>query len=1132
MDHWKQQPPARINCVCLERHQRSLVRRITLGMRLLFIALLMTCSFIVKTADCQALYGSISGTVTDSTGAAVPDATVTATQTETNAIRTGATNGSGLYMLATLPAGTYRITITRAGFKDFQTQDFGVQINAATRIDATLTVGTAKETVTVSAETAQLQTDRTDVNVEVPSEDFQNLPQPTRSYEGLLGSVAGVGTPNVGNGLGTNNPDRSMLIEANGTSLAATDVRIEGVPDAENWVPYYSTLVPSVEAIQTVSMVTGSAEAEQTLASGATINVQLKSGTNHFHGEVYDFHMDRTGAARPYFSAPNSPIPGELDNDLGGTFGGPIIKDKLFFFGSYEGDFSHAGWLTTQTIPTAAMLAGNFTTTSTTIYDPNTGNPDGTGKVSFLTETGTNAIPANRISPNVKPLLALLAQITPTNSAFSNNFQGVVANPNTLHRIDTKFDWKTTDKLSFMGRYNYHPYTVLQVQSFNPSGILHIADNSNNGDTYGVTVAATYVATPHLVINGSWGLTRTVQDLVPFNDNVKYGASTLGIPGTNLEDLPAGGGMPQFNISGYSGYGYNYPYLQYNDPIVNYDANATWIKGRNTVKFGTVNHDEHMNHLENSPDQFNFNGGSTTLNGGPQPNQFNAYADFLLGDPNYWQNSLQPFKVSRLITHQYSLYAMDTWQAARKLTVNVGTGWAYLPVPTHGSYGLENYIESTNTYEVCGYGSIPKNCGIDSGKGVWSPNLGFAYRPFNGFVVRGGASIGAEQFNVGRDLMYNYPEDIGYSQSSLTPYSAVGSLSSGVPTLALPNYKAGIIPLPVGASIYSLPQKLVHGYVESYNVTVQKQVGTWLAQVGFVGNISIHQHMRYNINYGTVGGGSASQQLYSVLGTTGETEILPLGHTHYDSLQATLERRFANGFQLKSTYTYSKWIGLCCDNSGFGGLAITPIPQYQRLNYAPINSDQRHIFNLSGIVQSPFGKGKKYLQTGPGGAVLGGWQLGAVAFVHSGTPFGIGAPGNSLNAPGSNQRADQVKPHVAIYGGTKEYFDITAYALVTAPRFGTSGTDSVYGPGAANVDASVFRTFALPEHVTAQFRIESMNLTNTPHFSNPNTWLGSVQYDSNSNITNANGFGQITGISSNSRQTDQRYFRLGMKILF
>lgn len=1112
------------------------VRSHALGMKLLFLALLMTCGFgLGKSADCQTLYGSITGTVSDPTGAAVPGATVTATQTETNVSRTETSNGSGSYTLSSLAPGTYRIVITKSGFEGYQAQNMDVKLNEVTRADVTLTIGTAKETVTVSAESAQLQTDRTDVTSEVTSTDLQNLPQPTRTYEGMLGSVAGVGTPSAA-GLGTNNPDRSMTIEANGTTTSATDVRVEGVPAPDPWVPFYSTLVPSVEAIETVSMVTGSAEADQTLSSGATINIQLKSGTNHFHGEAYWFHIDNSLTAQPYFAPPGTPLSPNLDNNAGGTVGGPIIRNRLFFFASYEGDFDHTSYINTATVPTAAMLAGDFTATNTLIYDPNTGNPDGTGKTSFLAETGKNAIPVNRINSNIAPLLALISHLTPTNSATSNNFIGVVNTPETLHKIDTKVDWNATNKLRVTGRLNIHPYKVNQLANFaggqDADSALNVGNTYQNGNTYGTTIAATYVATPHFVIDGSWGFTRSIQNIVPFYDNVKYCASTLGISGTNLSPLPVGGGMCQFNFNGYSGYGYGYPDLKYNDPQFSYTGNASWAKGNHTIKFGTNINQQHMNHNENSTDALNFNGNATVLNGGPLANQYNSYAAFLLGLPDHWQNSFQPFTISRLRSWQYSFYVKDTWQVNKKLTANFGTGWAYLPIATHGSYGLENYIQSTNVYEVCGYGGIPKNCGINVGKGLWSPSLGLAYRIFSSWVIRSGFSIAAEQFNISRDLIYNYPEDIGYSANALNPYVAVGSLSTGIPTIPVPDYQAGIIPLPSGASFYTLPHNIVHGYVESYNLTVQKQIRTWLAQVGFVGNSAIHQHQRYDINYGTVGGGVPSQQLYAALGTSAqEIGILPYGHTHYDALQATLERRFANGFQLRSTYTYSKVIGLCCDSNGFGQLG-TPIPQYQRLNYVVLSFDQRHVFNLSGIAQSPFGKGKQFLHNGVGAAVLGNWQLGAVLTMYSGSPFSVGADGSSLNAPGSSQRADQVKSYVAINGGTQEYFDITAFQPVTAVRFGTAPYNSLVGPGAINLDSSVFRTFQLPGHLATQFRIESFNTTNTPHFGDPGSTVSSVQYDASGNIVNPNGFGQITGTNPGGRYVDERYFRVGLKITF
>ncbi|HUZ94482.1 MAG TPA: TonB-dependent receptor, partial [Edaphobacter sp.] len=860
-------------------------------------------------------------------------------------------------------------------------------------------------------------------------------------------------------------------------------------------------------------------------------NVQLKSGTNHFHGELYEFHIDNFLAARPYFLTPGDSLPPNVDNDFGGTLGGPILKNKLFFFASYEGDIDHTSYVSTATVPTAAVLAGDFTGTNTTIYDPNTGNPDGTGKVSFLAETGRNAIPAARMNSNIAPLLALISQVKPTNNTSANNLVGIVGNPQKLQKIDTKVDWNATDKLRVTGRFNLHPYQILSQPSFGDA--LNVGDPANSsGHTYAVTIAATYVKSPHFVIDGSWGFTRTIQNIIPFFDSVKYGSDTMHISGVNLPDLPYGGGMPQFNINGYSGYGYQYPYLGYNDPILGYAGNATWTKGSHTIKYGFNINQAHMNHHEIFPDALNFGGNATTLNGGSQVNQYNGFAAFLLGAPDSWNNSFQPFGVSRLRSWQYNLYAKDTWQVRRQLTLSYGTGWTYMPVPTHGSYGLENYNLDTNQYEVCGFGGIPKDCGIDAGKGLVSPSLGFAYRPFGSWVVRGGFSVAAEQFNVGRDLMYNYPENIGYSASALNPYVAVGSLSNGVPTIAAPDYSNGVIPLPAGASFYALPQHLKHGYVESYNLTSQKQVGEWLVQVGFVGNLSIHQHQRYDMNYGTVGGGVASERFYQLLGTSvQETAIEPYGHSRYDSLQATLERRFANEFWLKSTYTYSKWIALCCDTNGFGQLA-TPIPEYQRLNYVASSGDQKHIFNLSGIVESPFGKQKRFLKGGISGAILGGWQLNAVATMFSGSPFSIGADGSSLNAPGSSQRADQVKSHVAIYGRKDEYFDVTAFAPVSQVRFGTAPYNSLVGPGAKNLDASIFRTFNLLDNVSTQFRIEAFNVTNTPHFADPGSDVSSVQYDANGNVTNLNGFGQITSTSAVSRFTDERYFRLGLKVMF
>jgi hypothetical protein len=243
---------------------------------------------------------------------------------------------------------------------------------------------------------------------------------------------------------------------------------------------------------------------------------------------------------------------------------------------------------------------------------------------------------------------------------------------------------------------------------------------------------------------------------------------------------------------------------------------------------------------------------------------------------------------------------------------------------------------------------------------------------------------------------------------------------------------------------------------------------------------------------------------------------------NYQSLQAQLQKQMLNGLQFAVAYTWSKWMGTCCDSNADGQPQI-PIPQYSYLNYTVMPNDRTHNLQISGIYQLPFGKGKSYLTDGFGAALAGGWQFNTIVSLYSGTPFSVSSSGNSLNAPGSAQRADQVKPHVAIYGAhglISPYFDTSAFAQVTTARFGTASFDSLRGPGFANVDAGIFRTFALRDWLKMQFRAEALNLTNHPNFNNPD-----------SGVTDSN-FGLINGTNAGSRLVAERYFRMGLKLTF
>jgi hypothetical protein len=313
---------------------------------------------------------------------------------------------------------------------------------------------------------------------------------------------------------------------------------------------------------------------------------------------------------------------------------------------------------------------------------------------------------------------------------------------------------------------------------------------------------------------------------------------------------------------------------------------------------------------------------------------------------------------------------------------------------------------------------------------------------------------------------------------------------------------------------------------------VQRSFGTLVTQAGYVGTHTLHQHTRYDINYGQVGGAVPSENLYQLDRISSpEYEILPYERMHYDSLQASLERRFTNKVQLRASYTFSKWLGTCCETNGDGAPEIA-IPQYWNLNYALEPGDITHNFVLSAIAELPFGKGQAFLNSGFGSLILGGWQVNGLLTSHSGTPFSVTADGSSLNAPGSTQRADLVKQSVAIPAQVNEYFDPTAFAPVTQARFGTAGFDLLRGPGATNLDLSIFRTFQLAERWRLQFRAEAFNFSNTPHFSNPASNIGVVQYGANGQISNLNGFDQITSTNPGSRLVDERYLRIGAKIVF
>lgn len=753
------------------------------------------------------------------------------------------------------------------------------------------------------------------------------------------------------------------------------------------------------------------------------------------------------------------------------------------------------------------------------------------------------------MSPIVQKIIPLIpAPIWP--DLLSNNYYASGSSPSTRHRIDSKVNYNPVSKLSMAGRVSVLPFrifvpTVFGTSLVGPALTTGVFDDVGDGisNFWSGTVTAVYTVSPTFVIDGAFGYTLEDYSLGmdKFGWDKKIGLDVLGIPGTNGPG-PKDGGWPGFLVDSFARFGGGANaagrLLAVRDPQYTYSLNASWIKGTHNVRFGLDLLRQQMNHWEPLGVQqtFTFSGGPTTTRGGASPDLYNSFATFLLGLPTQIDKSWQPEEKTSRAWAQ-ALYVRDQWQASRRLTLSYGLRFEYFPVTTRANRGMEIYDFKTNEMVLCGNGNSPRDCGI-SVKPYFSPRIGLSYRASDTFVVRAGYSIAHDPFSMARPLLGNYPEQINQSISAPNTYQPTGLLSAGIPAVATPDLKAARISVPLAVGVTTAPKNYDRGYIQSWNVTFQKQLkGGFVAQAGYVGTSGIRMRSTLNVNAGSVGGGLASQPLYQQLGRTAGTSIITsMGFSRYNGLQTSLERRFANGFQMKAGYTWSKTMMLCCGN-GYDPAPAIPIPEYAYLNKAIGNSDRTHVFTLMAVQELPFGKGKRWLNAGGVASVLAsGWQVSGLLARNSGLPFSVTASATSLNAPGSTQRADQVKPTVAILGGHgpgDPYFDPLAFKPVTDARFGNAGFFSLRGPGLANVDVSLFRQFSLTERVKIQFRAEGYNFTNTPHFGNPGTNVSNMQLNTDGSIRSLGGYAEITGMGAASREgLDSRVFQFGLRVSF
>jgi Carboxypeptidase regulatory-like domain len=455
--------------------------------------------FTVPRAEAQVLQGSIVGDVADASNAPIAGATVIITQLETNQTRQSTTNQSGGFSFPTIPAGTYEITISREGFQKFTARGVVVTVEKVVRLDAVLQVGLVTEAVEVTAQGVALQTDRAEVRGELTTKALENLPVPIgRNYQNLLVTIPGFTTPANQHSVAAN-PSRGLTFNVNGTTRNANNVRIDGAVVNNPWPPHVTAYVPALEAINEVSVTTSSFDAEQGLSGGTAVSVQIRSGTNQMHGSLFEYHTNNALKARPFFLPADQSKPKLVDNQFWGTIGGPIIKNKLFYFGSYEGNFNRQNAFRFVTVPTEAMRAGNLSASPNPIYDPATGNADGSGRLAFANKV----IPADRIDQISKKLIALLPLPTSPN-LLTNNYYGTGSFAVTRHKLDSKVDWNVSEKLRVSGRLGWLRYNYTNPLVFGDlvgQGVSAAAGKVGKGfgDGYNATFSGTYTFRPTFI---------------------------------------------------------------------------------------------------------------------------------------------------------------------------------------------------------------------------------------------------------------------------------------------------------------------------------------------------------------------------------------------------------------------------------------------------------------------------------------------------------------------------------------------------------------------------------------------------------------------------------------------------------
>jgi hypothetical protein len=1094
-------------------------------------ACLLVLAFIAcaATARGQAVYGSIAGTVYDSSGAGVPKAVVTITDLQKNIGYSTIANESGNYSQTHLIAGRYRLRVEFPGFKTAVQDNIDLAVDTVTTVDVTLQPGDVTQTVDVTAETPLLKSERTDVATTLSEKAVVDLPTINRNFTQLLLLTPGTIQFNW-NDTSTENPQGGIAVNVNGQHFTGLGYILDGT-DNRDFMYGNMIVVPDLDSVVQAKVTSANFDAEFGQAQAGVVTTSTKSGTNSFHGTAFFFRRNDLTQARDPFTqstpidASGRLLPQSLWSQFGGSFGGPIIKDKTFFFGDYQGTRAKDAGSMVLRVPTAAERGGDLSAlaaaTGQDIFDPL-----GAATPAQRQQFPGNVIPATRLS---KPALNLLNMLPlpnlagagpsdPNLSASANDeFNGDVFN--------IRVDHFQSDHLRLFGRYTFTQFLKSAPGPFGPVAggpQFNTIGYVGKGDTRPQSLAAgfDYTVKNNLLTDFRFGFYR--QRI--FVDPLATGsfAQDAGAPGLNFPNDPTTLSMPHFGIGGgIAQGGFDFGYSLYNNcncPLIEkmqqfqFVNNWSYIHGNHSFKFGVDF--RYLQNLRVPSDQHRsgeiyFTADNTR---GPAGGGL-GLASYLIGEVNNFQRYVSNSLDAGERQNRQFFYGQDTWRITPKLTLNYGLRWEiYYPQTVTGDRKGGWINIDTGEVMIAGVNGTPLNGFVQNSFKNFAPRVGVAYQATSRTVFRVGYGrtfdVGTFGSIFGHSVTQNLPV-LGIQQ--LVPandFQSVFNLSQGPPFLDVntvldqqPKGPNGNPLLPDGVRSFVYPKKMRLATLDAWNFSIQRQISnTTSVEAAYVGNKGTHvfagEGPDYDFNQPTLVGfaeGLSTIQRKPYYGKFGWSQGFRYfgndADNHYNSLQTKFEKRFSSSYQILAHYTYSQ--------AKNHESAYYPIDR--SVNYGRPEWQRDHVFVAANVVELPFGRGRRYLRDASRGMdlLVGGWQVNANVILMSGQGFtvsyancgadedvGVCRP-DMVGDPGvSNPTRDQW------YQGATETLanngDVSGpWKRPAIGTIGNAGRNTLRGPAWFNTDASFFKNFTITEALRAQFRAEAFNVFNHVNPGNP-----------------------------------------------